>query len=154
HASPIALKGTKTNIMLGATPAPHPLALSTDHNSLHHFQTNGNHMYTHSPNSAYIHAALGPLSTSTSPAYSSAYSTATIPSSTTAAFMAMHGHNTSLYDTPRRNSVPTLTVGQAERKRKVTSEERTLHRQASWSNLSSSATPMQGFPNTPLSGLH
>ncbi|KAF9188853.1 hypothetical protein BGZ51_000263 [Haplosporangium sp. Z 767] len=150
HASPITLKGTKTNIMLGATAVPHPLAMSADHNSLHHFQANGNHMYAQSPNSAYIHAALGPLSSAASPAYS----TATIPSSTTAAFMAMHGHNTSLYDTPRRNSVPTLTVGQAERKRKVTSEEKTLHRQASWSNLSSSATPMQGFPTAPLPGLH
>ncbi|CAO3574339.1 unnamed protein product [Mortierella alpina] len=153
HSSPIFLKGAKNNIMLGATPSPHPLSMNTESNSLHHFQANMNHgnMYTHStPNSAYIHAALGPLAHS-SPV--PGYSSATIPSSTTAAFMAMHGHNTSLYDSPRRNSVPTLTAGQAEHKRKK-SEEKTLHRQSSWSNLSSASSMMGGFPSAPLPGVH
>ncbi|KAF8969074.1 hypothetical protein BGZ46_010738 [Entomortierella lignicola] len=78
----------------------------------------------------------------------------TVPSSTTAAFMAMHGHNTSLYEPLRRNSVPTLTVDQAEHKRKVSSGEKTLQRQASWSSFSSSSSPMSGFPTSPLSGLN
>ncbi|KAF8935353.1 hypothetical protein BGZ58_005076 [Dissophora ornata] len=149
NPSPIPLKGTKNNIMFGATPIPHPFSMSTENNSLHHFQTDGNSIYTHT-NSAFIHAALGPISNSDSPSYSSS----TVPSSTTAAFMAMHGHNTSLYESPRRNSVPTLTADQAEHKRKISSEEKTLQRQASWSSFSSSSTAMSSFQNASLSGLH
>jgi len=138
-SSPIPLKGAKNNIMMGASPVPHPLSLSMDNNSFHRFQSD-NSLYTHS-NSALIHAALGPVSSS-SP---SCYSTSTVPSSATAAFMAMHGHNTSLYEPSRRNSVPTLTADQAEHKRKTCSEEKTLQRQASWTCFHTSS---------PISGLH
>ncbi|KAF9352305.1 hypothetical protein BGX26_009859 [Mortierella sp. AD094] len=151
HNTSMPLKGAKNNIMLGATPMtpiPHPLSMSSDNNSLHHFQTDSNSFYSHS-NSAFIHAALGPLSNHHD---SPNYPMSTVPSSATAAFMAMHGHNTSLYELPRRNSVPTLTAGQAEHKRKVSSGEKTLQRQASWSSFSPSA--MTGFPSAPLSGLH
>ncbi|KAG0291591.1 hypothetical protein BGZ97_005839, partial [Linnemannia gamsii] len=140
------LKGAKNNIMLGATPIAHTLSMNTDNNSLHHFQTNtANPMYT-TPvsNSAYVNAALGPIITDT---------VATVPSSATAAFMALHGHG--VYESPRRNSVPTLTADQVEHKRKVSSEEKTLHRQASWSNFSSVSTPLSPFPTTTsLPNLH
>ncbi|KAF9143033.1 hypothetical protein BGX30_001550 [Mortierella sp. GBA39] len=142
------LKGAKNNIMIGATPLPHPLSMSTESNSLHHFQTNAaSPMYTTpTSNSAYVHAALGPLLTD---------SAATVPSSATAAFMALHGHTIGVYESPRRNSVPTLTADQVEHKRKVSSEEKTLHRQASWSNFSSLSTPLSSFPTTTsLPNLH
>ncbi|KAF9124054.1 hypothetical protein BGW39_008494 [Mortierella sp. 14UC] len=139
------LKGAKNNIMLGATPIP--LSMNTENNSLHHFQTNAANptMYTApSVNSAYVHAALGPLPTG---------SIATVPSSATADFMALHGHTIGVFESPRRNSVPTLT---ADHKRKVSSEEKTLHRQASWSNFSSMAThPMSSLSTTTsLPNLH
>ncbi|KAF9109692.1 hypothetical protein BGX27_007298 [Mortierella sp. AM989] len=152
HNTSMPLKGAKNNIMLGATPMtsmPHPLSMSSDNNSLHHFQTESNSFYSHT-NSAFIHAALGSMSSHDS----SNYPMLTVPSSATAAFMAMHGHNTSLYEPPRRNSVPTLTVDQAEHKRKVSSEEKTLQRQASWSSFSSSSRAMSVFPSARLSGLH
>ncbi|KAG0215020.1 hypothetical protein BGX33_001580 [Mortierella sp. NVP41] len=140
------LKGAKNNIMLGAAPiSHHPLPMNSETNSLHHFQTNvANPMYgAPTTNSAYVHAALGPLLTDSTP---------TVPSSATAAFMAMHGHAIGVYDSPRRNSVPTLT---AEHKRKVSSEEKTLHRQASWSNFSSVANPISSFPtSSSLPNLH
>ncbi|KAG0283342.1 hypothetical protein BGZ96_012286 [Linnemannia gamsii] len=140
------LKGAKSNIMLGVTPISHPLSLNSENNSLHHFQTNAaSPMYT-TPTStnAYVHAALGPLLSDTA---------ATVPSSATAAFMALHGHG--VYESPRRNSVPTLTADQVEHKRKVSSEEKTLHRQASWSNFSSVSTPLSSFPTTTsLPNLH
>ncbi|KAF8946359.1 hypothetical protein BGZ47_000770, partial [Haplosporangium gracile] len=142
------LKGAKNNIMLGATPIPHPLSMNTENNSLHHFQTNAaSSLYTTpTSNSAYVHAALGPLLTD---------SAATVPSSATAAFMALHGHTIGVYESPRRNSVPTLTAHQVEHKRKVSSEEKTLHRQASWSNFSSVSTPLNSFPTTTsLPNLH
>ncbi|KAF9172991.1 hypothetical protein BGX21_003963 [Mortierella sp. AD011] len=146
HNTSMPLKGAKNNIMLGATPmttAPHPLSMNSDNNSLNHFQTDNNSFYSH-PNSPFIHATLHPHD-------SPNYPMSTVPSSTTAAFMAMHGHNTSLYEPPRRNSVPTLTVGQAENKRRLSPGERTLQRQASWSSFSPS--PMTGFPSSPLAGL-
>ncbi|KAF9435624.1 hypothetical protein BGZ76_005884 [Entomortierella beljakovae] len=146
HNTTMPLKGAKNNIMLGATPLSHPLSLGSD-NSLHHFQTGGNSIYTHA-NNAFIHLGHIPSHDSVT------YPMGTVPHSDTAAFMAMHGHNTSLYEPPRRNSVPTLTADQAEHKRKASSEEKTLHRQASWSSFSSSSTAMSGFPSAPLSGLH
>ncbi|KAG0246612.1 hypothetical protein BGX31_000049 [Mortierella sp. GBA43] len=147
HPSPIPLKGTKNNIMLGHIPVPHPLSMGMDPTSFHRFHSD-NSLYTHT-NPAFIHAALGPV-----PSSSPCYSTSTVPTSTTAAFMAMHGHNTSLYEPPRRNSVPTLTADQAEHKRKTSSEEKTLQRQASWSCFSSPPATLGGFAGLPLSGLH
>ncbi|KAF9332856.1 hypothetical protein BGZ91_011533 [Linnemannia elongata] len=146
HSPKTTLKGAKNNIMIGATPIPHPLSMSTESNSLHHFQTNAaSSMYT-TPTSAYVNAALGPHLTD---------SAATVPSSATAAFMALHGHAIGVYESPRRNSVPTLTADQVEHKRKVSSEEKTLHRQASWSNFSSVSTPLSSFPTTTsLPNLH
>ncbi|GJJ72086.1 hypothetical protein EMPS_04443 [Entomortierella parvispora] len=182
HPSPMSLKGNKNvNIMLGATPMahPHPLSMNSENNSLHHFQTdpNSHPLYsttthidpslTNSPNgnshgmgnSAFVQATLGPLSIPTSP--SSFSSQSLVPSSTTAAFMAMHGHNSSLMEQllPRRNSVPTLTADMAEHRRKISAEEKTLHRQASWSNLSSNSLMLNGagnhsgFPSATLSGF-
>ncbi|KAG0277215.1 hypothetical protein BGZ95_006287, partial [Linnemannia exigua] len=145
-----SLKGAKHNIMLGATPIPHPLSMNTENNSLHHFQTNAANptMYTTPPhNAAYVNAALGPIIID---------SAATVPSSETAAFMALHGHTIGVYEPPRRNSVPTLTADQVEHKRKVTSEEKTLHRQASWSNFSSLASHAMSslHTTTSLPNLH
>ncbi|KAG0057322.1 hypothetical protein BGZ83_011565 [Gryganskiella cystojenkinii] len=170
----------------------HHLSMNPENNSLHHFQTDTNchplystssstathidptlttpqhHQYQHSPNgnthgvgnSAFVQATLGPLSIPTSP--SSFSSASLVPSSTTAAFMAMHGHNTSLMmdhmmlPNHRRNSVPTLTADMAEHRRKISAEEKTLHRQASWSNLSSNSMMLGssgGYPSGTLSGF-
>ncbi|KAF9906870.1 hypothetical protein EC991_000234 [Linnemannia zychae] len=143
------IKGAKNNIMLGATPIHHQLSMNNENNSLHHFQTNAANptMYTTPTHNAFVQATLGPLLTD---------STATVPSSATADFMALHGHTIGVYEPPRRNSVPTLTADQVEHKRKVSSEEKTLHRQASWSNFSSMAThPMSSLSTTTsLPNLH
>ncbi|KAG0199240.1 hypothetical protein BGX28_007442 [Mortierella sp. GBA30] len=163
------LKGSKSSSMLRSVTAPHPLSLSSAHSSLHQFQTQGNSIYGSSPSSAVFNSngcgnnlgnsvnnnsmfsastPVGPLSAPSSPSFPNSNVPGTgAPSS----FMAMHGHNTSLYEPFRRNSVPILTVDQTEHKRKI-SEEKHLHRQGSWSAMSSSpmmAGTMSGMIGVP-----
>ncbi|KAF9325366.1 hypothetical protein BGZ91_002442, partial [Linnemannia elongata] len=99
---------------------------------------------------------VGPLSAPSSPSFPNPNASGpTVPSS----FMAMNGHNSSLYEPFRRNSVPILTVDQAEHKRKA-SEEKHIHRQGSWSALTSNSpslvsSPMSGMVGSqPPPGLH
>ncbi|KAF9922946.1 hypothetical protein FBU30_006907 [Linnemannia zychae] len=163
----IPLKGSKSSSMLHSVTAPHPLSLSSSHSSLHHFQTSGTTMYTTTPVSAGFtstnsglnstssssssiftpNTPVGPLSAPSSPSFPNpAASGPSVPSP----FMAMHSHNTSLYEPFRRNSVPILTVDQAEHKRKA-SEEKHMHRQGSWSSLNSPSMvsgPMNGVINS------
>ncbi|KAF9913842.1 hypothetical protein BX616_009471, partial [Lobosporangium transversale] len=148
-SSLIPHKGTKNNIMLGATSISHTLPMVTGNNSLNHFQSDTTSLYTHI-NPVFNHTTSGLLPTSDT----TNFSISTIPSSTKAAFMAMHGHNTSLYEPPRRNSVPTLSTGQVEHKHKSSSEEKTLQRQASWSSSSSSSISISGFLSEPLSNFY
>ncbi|KAF9109295.1 hypothetical protein BGX27_007766, partial [Mortierella sp. AM989] len=152
---PATLKGSKSSSMLRSITAPHPLSMSSGH-SLQHFQSNN--MYTptsssigfnsngtsSSSNSIFSpNTPIGPLSAPSSPSFpNSSAPNSAAPSS----FMAMHGHNTSLYEPFRRNSVPILTADQAEHKRMV-SEEKHMHRQGSWSALSSSS--MNGILGVP-----
>ncbi|KAG0055475.1 hypothetical protein BGZ83_008480 [Gryganskiella cystojenkinii] len=116
-------------------------------------------------------AAVGPLSAPSSPSFPN--STSTLPGSPAppSSFMVMHGSHSnnsntgtsgSLYEPFRRNSVPILTVDQAEHKRKI-SEEKHMQRQGSWSSLSSSASsnslmggPIHhhGIMGVPPPGLH
>ncbi|KAF9123089.1 hypothetical protein BGW39_009289 [Mortierella sp. 14UC] len=160
---PTPLKGSKSSNMLRSVTALHPLSLSSSHNSLHHFQTSGSTMYTSAPAPAGFansnsgltstssssssiftpNTPVGPLSAPSSPSFPNNTSSSgpTVPSS----FMAMHGHNTSLYEPFRRNSVPILTVDQAEHKRKA-SEEKHMHRQGSWSSLTSNSPSMISGP--------
>ncbi|KAG0275079.1 hypothetical protein BGZ95_009200 [Linnemannia exigua] len=165
---PTPLKGSKSSSMLRSVTAPHPLSLSSSHSSLHHFQTSGSTMYTTAPtstggftssnsgltstsssNSSIFtpNTPVGPLSAPSSPSFpnNGSASGPAVPSS----FMAMHSHNTSLYEPFRRNSVPILTVDQAEHKRKA-SEEKHMHRQGSWSSLTSNSPSMASGP---LSGV-
>jgi hypothetical protein len=150
---PATLKGSKSSNMLRSVTTPHPLSMTSSHSSLHHFQTTGT-MYTTTPASGFTsngtpngsngsifpNNSIGPLSAPSSPSFP----TSTLPSSTTTpSFLAMHGHNTSLYEPFRRNSVPILTAEQAEHKRKV-SEEKLMQRQGSWSSLSSTPSAMMG----------
>ncbi|KAF9547502.1 hypothetical protein EC957_008339 [Mortierella hygrophila] len=173
---PTPLKGSKSSNMLRSVTAPHPLSLSSSHSSLHHFQTSGSPMYTTAPasvgftstnngltstssssSSIYTpNTPVGPLSAPSSPSFpNSVASGPTVPPS----FMAMHGHNSSLYEPFRRNSVPILTVDQAEHKRKA-SEEKHMHRQGSWSSLTSNSPslvsgPMSGMVSSQTPpGLH
>ncbi|KAF9579564.1 hypothetical protein BGW38_004128, partial [Lunasporangiospora selenospora] len=158
-----SLKGSKSSSMLRSVTTPHPLAMSSPgHSSLHHFQSNA--MYTTPPSSAGFttstnghHAGtmfsgmgIGPLSAPNSPSFPST----TLPSSNgPSSFMAMHGHNSSLYEPLRRNSVPILSVDQAEHKRKI-SEEKHLHRQGSWSSISPPSSAMMGAVGVPPPVLH
>ncbi|KAG0301647.1 hypothetical protein BGZ98_008157 [Dissophora globulifera] len=153
------LKGSKSSTMLRSVTSPHPLSMSTGH-SLQHFQSAGNTIYSStstnslgfnghsglnsnssSSNSIFSPCTpVGPLSAPSSPSFpNSTMSSSVVPSS----FLAMHGHNTSLYEPFRRNSVPILTADQAEHKRKV-SEEKHMQRQGSWSSLTSSPSMMSG----------
>ncbi|KAF8932373.1 hypothetical protein BGZ58_007097 [Dissophora ornata] len=154
------LKGSKSSSMLRSVTAPHPLSMSTGH-SLQHFQSAGNTLYSSSQNSAGFNSnggtsnnsstnsifspntPIGPLSAPSSPSFPNS---TTPGSATPSSFVAMHGHNTSLYEPFRRNSVPILTADQAEHKRKV-SEEKHMQRQGSWSSLSSSSSMMGGAMN-------
>ncbi|KAF9945941.1 hypothetical protein BGZ70_003480 [Mortierella alpina] len=159
------LKGSKSSSMLRSVTAPHPLSLSSGHGSLHHFQMPGNNMYG-SPSTVFngnvnnslgnttnnpmfsASTPVGPLSAPSSPSFPNSNMPGSVPPSS---FMAMHGHNTSLYEPFRRNSVPILTVDQTEHKRKI-SEEKHLHRQGSWSAMSSSpmmAGSMNGMVGVP-----
>ncbi|KAI1313056.1 hypothetical protein EDD11_002729 [Mortierella claussenii] len=152
---PTPLKGSKSSTMLRSVAVPHPLSMSTAH-SLQHFQSAGNIMYNTAPTSVGFggnglssnssssssifspNTPVGPLSAPSSPSFPN---TAAPNSAAPSSFMAMHGHNTSLYEPFRRNSVPILTAGQAEHKRKA-SEEKHIHRQGSWSSLTSPSSAM------------
>ncbi|KAF9360724.1 hypothetical protein BGX26_008007 [Mortierella sp. AD094] len=154
---PAMLKGSKSSSMLRSVTAPHPLSMSTGH-SLQHFQSAGNSMYA--PTSASIgfnsnsasnssssssifspNTPVGPLSAPSSPSFPN---TSAPNSAAPSSFMAMHGHNSSLYEPFRRNSVPILTAEQAEHKRMVSEEKQHMHRQGSWSALSSSSSGVMG----------
>ncbi|KAG0256471.1 hypothetical protein BG011_004487 [Mortierella polycephala] len=177
-SSPVArhkhtLKGSKSTSMLRSVATPHPLSLSSSHNSLHHFQSacamyasspapdvfgsSHNNLSSNSSNSSSLfspNTPIGPLSAPSSPSFpNTALPSSVSPSS----FMAMHGHNTSLYEPFRRNSVPILNVDQTEHKRKV-SEEKHMHRQGSWSAMSSSPSmlngPMHSMVGIPPPVLH
>ncbi|KAF9083793.1 hypothetical protein BGX29_002903 [Mortierella sp. GBA35] len=162
------LKGSKSSNILRSVTVPHPLSLSNSHSSLHHFQSSGSTMYTTTPPSSAgfsttnsgltstssssssiftPNTPVGPLSAPSSPSFpnTTTASGSTVPSS----FMAMHGYNASLYEPFRRNSVPILTVEQAEHKRKA-SEEKHMHRQGSWSSLTSNSPSMM---NGPMNGV-
>ncbi|KAF9426010.1 hypothetical protein BGZ76_002967 [Entomortierella beljakovae] len=149
---PATLKSSKSSSMLRSITSPHPLSMSTTH-SLQHFQSAGNSMYSSaSPSSGFNsnstssssssifspNTPIGPLSAPSSPSFpNSPAPNSTAPPS----FMAMHGHNSSLYEPFRRNSVPILTADQAEHKRMV-SEEKHMQRQGSWSSMSSNGGPV------------
>ncbi|KAF9373809.1 hypothetical protein CPC16_001642 [Podila verticillata] len=139
------LKGSKSNGMLRSTTAPHPLSMSgsnSSNSSLHHFQSNSYSTPSSgfNSNNSYSQSGVGPLSAPSSPTFPST----TVPSnsgpSSSSSFIAMNGHNTSLYEPFRRNSVPILSVDQAEHKRKV-SEEKYMQRQGSWSSSSMGPPP-------------
>ncbi|KAF9897703.1 hypothetical protein BX616_005123 [Lobosporangium transversale] len=159
---PAPLKGSKSSATLRSVTAPHPLSMSTTH-SLQHFQSTGNTMYntpsasvgftngmsgnSSSSNPIFSpNTPIGPLSAPSSPSFpnAAAPNTAVPPS-----FLAMHGHNTSLYEPFRRNSVPILTADQAEHKRKA-SEEKHMQRQGSWSSLTPPSSMMGGSMNNVL----
>ncbi|KAG0017958.1 hypothetical protein BGZ80_007731 [Entomortierella chlamydospora] len=159
---PAMLKGSKSSSMLRSVTAPHPLSMSPGH-PLQHFQSPGNNMYTPTSSMGFSsHSAsnssssssifspstpIGPLSAPSSPSFPNAPA----PNSTAPpSFMAMHGHNSSLYEPFRRNSVPILTAEQAEHKRMVSEEKHHMHRQGSWSALSSSPS---GVMNGTMNGV-
>ncbi|KAF9200089.1 hypothetical protein BGZ49_009708 [Haplosporangium sp. Z 27] len=153
---PAMLKGSKSSSMLRSVTAPHPLSMSTGH-SLQHFQSAGNTMYTptsgplgfnsnsNNNNPMFSNTSIGPLSAPSSPSFpTTSFPNTSAPNSTAPpSFMAMHGHNTSLYEPFRRNSVPILTADQAEHKR-MASEEKHMQRQGSWSSFSSSSSGVMG----------
>ncbi|KAF9290334.1 hypothetical protein BGZ74_000536 [Mortierella antarctica] len=147
------LKGSKSNGMLRSSTAPHPLSMSgsnSSNSSLHHFQSSNSYSSPSSgfnSNNSYSQSAVGPLSAPSSPTFPNSTVPSNSGTSSSSSFMAMNGHNTSLYEPFRRNSVPILSVDQAEHKRKV-SEEKYMQRQGSWSSSSNSS--MMGPPP----GLH
>lgn len=127
---PTSIKGAKNNVMLGSASSSHPLAM-VDNNSLHHFQTDGNCMYTATSMSPFFGSTAGPLSAPSSPSFPNSAPTTV---SSTLSFVAMNDHNSHLYEPFRRNSAPMLSDQSHKR---IASDEKQLHRQASWSSFTS-----------------
>ncbi|KAG0332234.1 hypothetical protein BG004_001331, partial [Podila humilis] len=133
---PTPIKGAKSNIMLGSASTTHPLAMMADNNSLHHFQTDTHSLYTTTTMSPFFGStAAGPLSAPSSPTFPNTTTTAV---SSTLSFVAMNEHNSHLYEPIRRNSAPLLTSDQALHQR-IASDEKQLHRQASWSSFTTAS---------------